>query len=284
MAHLLDFITQRQWLVFHEKDNPHSVTDQGLSALAYQDSFIRYLPDYIKDIGKNTGILHFYPYDYPNVLLGGKDTRLANLTNGLNYLANQGYAQYLRPHGGLAVINDIGVTNVSLVIDSPNQPVNIDTAYEIMVALIRVVTKKYGLMIESYEIPDSYCPGKYDLVCQGLKIGGIAQRRFKDAFAVAAYISVDGNQKQRADIIANFYKQAEATSAYPKVRAESMSTLSDLMGVVLTRRAFEIDLINHFQQLTRIKTGNYDDLHLESIYNQQIERAKKRNQKIELTT
>lgn len=280
MGHPLDFIKKRQWLVFHEQDNPHSQTDQGLSPLAYQDTFIRYLPDYIKYSGKDTGILHLYPYNHRNVLLGGKDTRLKDLEAGLTFLAQSGYISYLRPHGGLAVVNDPGVTNISLVIDSPDQSITIDTAYEAMVALVQSVCSNYNLNIESYEIPDSYCPGKYDIVCQGVKIGGIAQRRFKDAVAVAAYISVDGNQAHRADLIKEFYQQAEATDDYPNVRAESMSTLADLTGLSITREGFEADLIHQFQTLSTVQEGDFTVPQLESIYNQQIERTIKRNQKI----
>ena len=69
-----DFINQHQILVFDEKNNP----DKGQRdvALAYQDTFLRYLQvinDQRKEGQKPYSILHFYPLNVDTVYLGAKD-------------------------------------------------------------------------------------------------------------------------------------------------------------------------------------------------------------------
>ncbi len=174
--------------------------------------------------------LHFWTTTEPTLILGINDRHLPKLESGLEQLVNQRYQYFLRNSGGLAVISDPGVLNVSLFLPNRSHPLSVDDAYEVIAELMRQSLPQWQL--GTYEITDSYCPGKYDLSVNGQKIAGIAQRREKDAIVLMLYMSVFGNQDSRSETVANFYEVADAYSQtkwnFPKVNKASMTSLVDL--------------------------------------------------------
>ena len=274
---LNSMINQFHWLSYHEDNNPDK--DDPNSCLAYQDSFIRYLPVYNQDpTNQATAILHFYPLKKPSILLGGKDTRLPYLEQGIQYLKDSGYQVVVRPHGGLAVVNDPGVLNLAMVLDQDYLNLTIDQAYTYMVDLIRASLADYKLPLDSYEVTDSYCPGKFDLVVRGQKIGGIAQRRFKSGVTVAAYISVNGIQKDRSQVVKEFYQVSGADASYPKVNLSSMTSLTDYMDQDLSLADYEEKVRQSFPVLS--EPSYQEDPVLTSIYQDRLQQAHQRSQKL----
>ena len=89
------YLSQHEWRYFDDAN--HVPALPASDSLAYQDSFIRWLPHLQGDQAQ--GIVHFYSIDKPTVLLGAKDSRLPNLAAGLAYLEDQGFDYALRPHG-----------------------------------------------------------------------------------------------------------------------------------------------------------------------------------------
>lgn len=260
-----DYLENHHWYVFEEKDNPHQ--DIGNSALAYQDSFLRYIA-YLNESAtdKNFGILHFYPLKHEAVLLGAKDTRLPQLLQANQFLIDSGYVVLLRPHGGLAVVNDPGIINISLVTDMQKYPLDIDTAYEQMVRLIQLSLAQWDITVESYEIPDSYCPGRYDLVVSGQKIGGIAQRRFKTGVTTAAYISVNGDQIHRGQLLRDYYVIGQADASYPKVNPAVMTTIEAVVGEAVSVEAYRGYLLEVFKRFSTVEKGDFLAAELEAFY------------------
>lgn len=275
-----NYLSTYQWMVFDEQDNP-SQTDP-LSALAYQDSFTRWITDYNDEHAKGLpyGIIHMYPLDFSAVLLGAKDTRLKEINNANQFLLDKGYQVVVRPHGGLAVINDSGILNIAMVSDNRYHYLSIDQAYEKMAELIANSLAKYRIKVESYEIPDSYCPGKYDLVVNGLKIGGIAQRRFKSGVTTAAYLSVNGDQSQRAETIQAFYRIGEADESYPKVSPKSMTTIEAMIHQNLTVAEFKQDILSTIASHAKLIEGAYDQESLNNIYHQSYPKLARRSDKL----
>lgn len=209
-------------------DSPQSAAQ----ALAWQDAYLRLIPS-LQETNKSKGIIHFYQHLFPTVILGPKDSRLPALSEGVEYLIRQGYAPHLRAHGGLAVVADPGILNISYIIDMNQDFLSIDQAYRVMVEWVKeALLTNFNLSIEAYEIPNSYCPGTYDLVHQGLKIGGIAQRRFKSGVATAAYLSITGPQDKRALLIHRFYQQSQANDDYPLVSPEVMASLDQWIPTI----------------------------------------------------
>lgn len=183
-------------------------------------------------------ILHFWGLDHA-ILLGMTDTKLPALLEGLEVFSKSSYRPFVRNAGGLAVVCDRGVTNVSLLF--PNQaegPISINQAYSFMTDLIIASFPEAGGRIEAYEIADSYCPGDFDLSIDGKKFAGIAQRRFKGGISVLIYLSVFGDQDYRGRLIRSFYHEGQAHQTtkwhFPLVNPDSMANLSDLLGIRLT--------------------------------------------------
>ncbi|MGO4937418.1 lipoate--protein ligase family protein [Fundicoccus sp. Sow4_H7] len=262
-----DYIENHHWHVFDEKHNPHQ--DSGNSALAYQDSFLRYVPFLNQNqSSKNNAILHFYPLQKEAILLGSKDTRLKDVFSANQFLVDSGYDVLLRPHGGLAVVNEPGILNVGLVSDNQRYPLSIDLAYEQMVQLVQQSLSQWNIKVESYEIPDSYCPGRYDLVIDGLKIGGIAQRRFKTGITTAAYISVNGDQDARAELIRDYYLIGQGDETYPKVNPNVMTTLEKVIGEAITVSDYQRYLLEVFKRFSTVEVGDFNQTDLEGFYQQ----------------
>src|SRR5699024_10797814 len=138
------------------------------------------------------------------LVLGISDSRLPHIEAGIDYMNELGYDVIIRNSGGLAVLLDKGVLNMSLIL--PNKKhLSIHEGYELMYQFIQYLFKEYTTKIEAYEIIGSYCPGDYDLSINGVKFAGISQRRVRDGVAVQIYIDVEGSSKERASIVREFY-------------------------------------------------------------------------------
>ncbi|WP_302621324.1 lipoate--protein ligase family protein [Bacillus sp. FJAT-27225] len=172
------------------------------------------------------------------VVLGIQDTKLPYLAEGLDYLRSEGFKPIVRNSGGLAVVLDKGVLNISLILPEKEKGIDINRGYDAMLELIRSMFAESGKNIEAREIIGSYCPGSYDLSIGGKKFAGISQRRLRRGVAVQIYLSVEDSGGRRAELIKEFYSLAlkgEITKfTYPTVRPEVMASLSELLGKPLT--------------------------------------------------
>lgn len=233
-------------------------------------------------------IIHFWQLDH-TMILGMKDTRVTDLVSGITSLTQSGYNTVIRNAGGLGVIADTGVLNVSLILPNPtNKKISIDEAYTLMWRWIRSAFEDKAHQIKAFEISESYCPGTFDLSINGRKFAGIAQRRVKDGIAIMIYLSVTGNQQKRGESVRDFYhaslKDAFGKNGYPPVDPSVMANLEDLiqrpltiagvkkqlMDILLTDAAFELD--DHF--ISESLSSDWFSAELEK----QIEKMQQRNQ------
>jgi octanoyl-[GcvH]:protein N-octanoyltransferase len=172
------------------------------------------------------------------VVLGIQDTKLPHLKDGLDYLQQQGYTSIVRNSGGLAVVLDEGVLNLTLVFPEQVKKIEINRGYDAMWQLVKQMFRDFPHQIEAREINGSYCPGSYDLSIAGKKFAGISQRRLRKGVAVQIYLCVSGSGKKRAELIKNFYSygiKGDLTKiAFPEVNPEVMASLSKLIGVELS--------------------------------------------------
>ncbi|MBO0481587.1 lipoate--protein ligase family protein [Candidatus Enterococcus courvalinii] len=195
--------------------------------------------------------LHFWQYN-KTVIFGMKDTRTPFFDEGVQSIRESGYTPVVRNSGGLGIVSDAGILNVSLLFpQTDDKKISIDDGYERMLALTRGAFPEAA--IEAFEISDSYCPGTYDLSISGKKFAGIAQRRIKSGIAVMMYLSVTGNQLARGALMRTFYqtslKEAFGTDGYPAVQPEKMANLSDLLQQQLTVSEVKVRLATAFQNL-----------------------------------
>lgn len=215
------------------------------------------------------------------VVLGIQDHRLPYIEQGMETLKNSGYDPIVRNSGGLAVVLDAGVLNISIVLNE-DKPLSINNAFEMMVALIRQLFPEIATKIEAYEIVGSYCPGSYDLSIGGQKFAGISQRRMKNGIAVQIYLCVEGSGSERAELIKRFYEsglQGEKTKfEYPDIKPEVMASLQQLTGQNPT--VFEVN--ERLRNLLRQKNGQLLELPLQQeemeLYNYYLDRVFKRNE------
>ncbi|WP_188207492.1 lipoate--protein ligase family protein [Alkalibacillus aidingensis] len=186
----------------------------------------------------------------PTVVLGIPDSRLPHLSQGVQYLKQQGYDVIIRNSGGLAVTLDEGILNISLIFPDAKS-FDIHDGYEAMVKLIQWLFEDEGQTIEAYEIEQSYCPGTYDLSIDGKKFAGISQRRVKSGSAVQIYLCVEGDGEKRAQLLQHFYQlslKGETTKfKYPHIDPTVMASLEQLLGKKITIKQVMEKLINKFK-------------------------------------
>lgn len=180
------------------------------------------------------------------VVLGIQDHRLPHIGEANQLLKERGYTPIVRNSGGLAVVLDAGVLNVSVVLSEKESAIDIPEGYEMMLELVRMLFPEAA--IDAYEIVGSYCPGSYDLSIGGRKFAGISQRRIRKGIAVQVYLCVEGSGSERAELIRDFYETglqgAETKFVYPAIQPETMASLSELLGREITVPEVAIDLYN----------------------------------------
>lgn len=217
------------------------------------------------------------------IVLGIPDARLPFLEEGLTFLKENNYKAVIRNSGGLAVALDKGVVNLSFILPNTGD-VSINDGYDIMYAFIQKLFNQFTKDIKAYEIVGSYCPGDYDLSVNGIKFAGISQRRVRDGIAVQIYLDVEGNSKERASVIRDFYslsKKDEPTRfIYPEVDPDVMGTINELAQTSFTVPEV-IQMIQHtmMELGAKVEISNLISTE-EEVFNKRLEQMKKRNEKI----
>ncbi|WP_270180433.1 lipoate--protein ligase family protein [Alkalihalobacillus sp. CinArs1] len=220
---------------------------------------------------------------HDTVVLGIQDTRLPYIERGIAYLKQQGYKVIVRNSGGLAVVLDSGVLNLSLVFAEKEQQVGIDKGYESMVDFVQEILSPYGVNVEDREIVGSYCPGRYDLSIGGQKFAGISQRRLRGGVAVQVYLCVDGSGSERAALIKEFYERSlggeETKFTYPRIVPETMASLSELTGESLAVSDLMMGTLKTLNKYAGTLTTQHLSIPELSLYDYNYQRVFTRNEK-----
>ncbi len=205
-------------------DSKKYAQNQGYIPFALTDVFTEYTHS------NHIEILHFWQLEN-TFILGMQDTRTPFFYQGLKKVLDSPYQPLVRNSGGLGVIADDGILNVSYFFPKSTDIQTIDQAYEKIKQLLQKALPE--IEIAAGEVPNSYCPGAYDLSVAGKKIAGLAQRRIKGGIAVMMYLSVNGPQEQRGEFVREFYQHSLGENSqdlrYPKIDPLSMTTLSTLL-------------------------------------------------------
>jgi octanoyl-[GcvH]:protein N-octanoyltransferase len=218
------------------------------------------------------------------IVLGIQDTKLPYLEDGVNFLKNKGYHVIVRNSGGLAVVLDKDVLNISLIFPDRDKGIDINRGYDTMLDLIKRMLKENGSQVEAREIVGSYCPGSYDLSINGKKFAGISQRRLQKGIAVQIYLCVTGSGEGRADLIRQFYeislKNEQTKFIFPKIEPETMSSLSDLLGIELTVEKLLFELLTTLKQHSQQLLPSSLTAQEQQIFQQYLVRMTDRNDKV----
>lgn len=217
--------------------------EQGQLALAHTNALLA-LSNQL-----NQPIIHFWTLP-KNVILGMMDTKLPDYQAACRSLKSAGYDYTVRNAGGLGVVANTGILNIGLYLPNLADQLSIDDAYQLIYDWL---VKSYPLASEiaHFEVRHSYCPGNYDLSINGQKFAGIAQRRSKNGIAILLYASINGQQKQRGQLMQTFYQQGRADQQqrwqFPVVIPNSMANLADLLHQPLTSKSVTTQLLANFK-------------------------------------
>jgi len=271
-----DLLVQEEWRVI----------DQSVSAL-YTSALQSFGMDdtLCTSVGAGMAPATARAWVHPNtIVLGIQDTKLPYLQEGIYYLKEQGYDVIVRNSGGLAVVLDEGVLNLTLVFPEMEKGIDINRGYDAMYELVKEMFTELNQEIEAREISGSYCPGSYDLSINGKKFAGISQRRVRKGVAVQIYLCVNGSGSERADTIKKFYelskKEVVTKYVYPIIFPHVMSSLAELLEIDLTIQ----DVMLRFLKVLQFKSGKLftGSLSTEEVplFQSYYERIVERNQNV----
>ncbi|MGW8118548.1 lipoate--protein ligase family protein [Staphylococcus xylosus] len=210
----------------------HSSGLAPMQSFAFDDTFS-------ESVGKDLScsVVRTWVHQH-TVILGIHDSRLPYLQDGIRYLTEErGYNAIVRNSGGLGVVLDQGVLNISLIFKGKHD-ITIDEAFSVMYLLIAKMFEDEDVEIATHEITRSYCPGKFDLSINGRKFAGISQRRVRGGIAVQIYLCVEGDGSERAEMMQSFYERAlkgeETKFTYPNIEPSCMASLETLLNKKIT--------------------------------------------------
>lgn len=218
------------------------------------------------------------------IVLGIQDHRMPFIGEAVGLIEEHGYQAIVRNSGGLAVVLDEGVLNISLIFSERKSSIDIPEGYEAMLSFVKLLLPELDEQIEAYEIVGSYCPGSYDLSVGGKKFAGISQRRLRQGVAVQVYLCVEGSGAERAELIRRMYEtglQGQPTKfTYPSIVPDVMASLSEITGTQLTVNELVIRLQLLLRSLTEeVQHGGLNDEEME-LYGFYLQRVFERNQKM----
>lgn len=271
---LANYITDQSFLYYNAETMPFK--NKFISHFALSDALMASAG------GHQQPMIHFWPTSNL-VILGMMDTKLPYFSDALAVLKAAGKDTIVRNSGGLAVVGDEGVLNFSIILPE-RERIPIDDGYAIMLLLVDMALKQYGKTIKAYEIEESYCPGDFDLSIDGKKFAGIAQRRLKNGIAIMIYMSVNGDQTKRAELIREFYqaglKNETVKWHYPNINPSVMATLEDLLGVQMTVLELKELILNALRELgAALSEGKYTEEILED-YHAAFQKMIRRNEQM----
>lgn len=236
-------------------------------------------------------IVHFWTMTN-ELILGMQDTRVTDLSAAIHSVRDNDYHPVVRNSGGLAVVADEGILNFSIILpqEFTNQT-SINHGYEMMKEIISNALSSWNVTVDSFEVADSYCPGEFDLSINKKKFAGIAQRRIKKGLGIMIYISINGNQQKRGELVKEFYlsglKEDFGKEAFPPVNPDSMKNLSDLLSEELSVKQVKSLIIEAISQTFIFDEASKQqfDTFLESVelkeaYNKGYKRMEQRNEGI----
>lgn len=277
MEHSVSLIQQPTWRVIdHSALGPDF---QAIQSFAIDDTLCHIVGTGLSPSTARAWVHH------KTIVLGIQDSKLPHLRDGISYLENKGYKVLVRNSGGLAVVLDSGILNISLIFTELGKRIDINKGYDAMVELIKCMFKDFDVNIEAREIEGSYCPGSYDLSIEGKKFAGISQRRIRGGVAVQIYLCINGSGSERATTVKEFYNRALAGEKtkfhYPIIIPEVMASLSELLKAQLTIKSVWLRCLEVLREKSeKLEVSNDFSEQEKQYYDTYLKRMQERNGKI----
>ncbi|WHY56678.1 lipoate--protein ligase family protein [Peribacillus simplex] len=276
MSETDSLLMQQEWRIIDQS----SVGPQfpALESFAMDDTFCASVGS-----GKSAAVARAWVH-HRTIVMGIQDTKLPFLKKGLDHLEEQGFQAIVRNSGGLAVVLDEGVLNLSLIFPENEQKIEINRGYDAMWKLVQLMFADFPVTMEAREIIGSYCPGSYDLSINGQKFAGISQRRIRNGVAVQIYLCVNGSGAERASLVKGFYDaakgNAETKFAYPDIVPSVMASLTELLGVQLSVQDVMFRFLNVLKEHSERIFSDTLSVQEWPMYEAYLTRVAERNDKV----
>jgi len=139
-------------------------------------------------------------------------------------LAPGGWPVLVRDSGGTAVPHAPGILQLTLAFRPPERPLcTLDSVYAALALPLQRGLARIGVAAEFGDVPGSFCDGRFNLVAQGRKLAGTAQRwrarpgatsPGRGAVLAHALLLVDGDLAEWTRVVNTFYAEAGSERRY----------------------------------------------------------------------
>jgi octanoyl-[GcvH]:protein N-octanoyltransferase len=160
-----------------------------------------------------------------------KDTRLPRYQAACEQLAREGWPVHVRDSGGTAVPHGPGILNLSLLL--PRTAADLAHYYRLLGAPLLALLGEHGLEGSYDFVPGSFCDGQYNLVIEGRKVTGTAQRWLAPgqdhggAVLAQAMLLVAGDVNEGTRMASRFYELAGGELRF---LPDTSTTLANCIG------------------------------------------------------
>ncbi|MFQ2103307.1 lipoyl protein ligase domain-containing protein [Aeromonas sp. Marseille-Q5825] len=160
-----------------------------------------------------------------------KDMRLPRYQAACEQLAAEGWPVHVRDSGGTAVPHGAGILNLSLLL--PRTTTDLGHYYRLLGAPLLALLAEHGLEGNYDFVPGSFCDGQYNLVIEGRKVTGTAQRWLAPgqdhggAVLAQAMLLVAGDVDEGTRMASRFYELAGGELRF---MAGTSTTLASCIG------------------------------------------------------
>lgn len=194
-----------------------------------------------------------------------RETRFPTFKEAQAQLGSEGWPVLVRESGGTAVPHEAGIVHFSLMFRQDKLfQFTMDAVYEALCEPLQRALSALGLVSGYGEVKGSYCDGKYNLVVDGLKITGTAQRIIgakksddgvqRSAVLAQSMLMVESDPVLGTDVVNRFYELAGSERHFdPLVSTSVQQRMGDaavsLAPGELTQQV-RLELANAFGQLT----------------------------------
>lgn len=148
-----------------------------------------------------------------------RETRFPTFKEAQAQLGEEGWPVLVRESGGTAVPHEAGIVHFSLMFRQDKLfQFSMDAVYEALCEPLQMALDALGLESGYGEVKGSYCDGKYNLVVDGLKITGTAQRIIgakksedgvqRSAVLAQSMLMVESDPIAGTDVVNRFYQLA----------------------------------------------------------------------------
>ncbi|WP_321389783.1 lipoate--protein ligase family protein [Emcibacter sp.] len=115
--------------------------------------------------------------NHTTIVVPGRDSRVPEFPQACEIMKKHGIGVAVRTSGGTAVLHSSRVLNASVIFPIPKtEKVSMETGYEKLRILFDLLVPELAGRAYFSSVPGAYCDGDYNLVVDGRKIAGTAQR------------------------------------------------------------------------------------------------------------